>query len=185
MTSSAARPIDRRPWAALLLSLVVSLAALLVPARGEAQPWGGEIAAAAAVTGLEAGLGTWVLAMPWAGFWSSTPRPDDGWAIVAGLVVAGLTSTGTYFVARGHPERAELMAAVSGGGLVLSAAVALLGGLYALVVDYDRLAVSLVFAVPALAAAVIALLAGVVHLAVEGDAPATPAPLVAPLAVRF
>jgi hypothetical protein len=123
--------------------------------------------------------------MPWGGFWSSTPEPDDGWSIVGSLAVAGLVSTGTALVARGHPERAELMAALSGGGLALSTGIALLGGLFALLSDYDRLAFSLVFGVPVLASALLALVAGLVHLAVEGDAPVTPLPLVSPLSVRF
>jgi hypothetical protein len=163
---------------------VLALAAS-APDHARAQPWGGEVAAASALTGLDAGLGTWVLSMPWSGFWSSAPEPDDGWSIVGGLVVAGLVSTGTVLVARGHPERAELMAAISGGGLALSSGIALFGGLVALLSDYDRLAFSLVFGVPVLASALFSLVAGLVHLAVEGDATVTPLPLLSPLAARF
>jgi hypothetical protein len=181
---AAERPRARLAFAALCASVLVALAA---PARASAQSWGGEVAAASAVSGLEAGLGTWALAMPWEGFWHDTPQAGDGWAIACGLVAAAGTSVSSWAITRGHPERAELVALVSGAGLALSATVALLGGLYALVADYDRTAFSLVFGLPAVAASVLALIVGAVHLAVVGDAAtAPPAPLVAaPLAVSF
>lgn len=184
-TTRQARHSSRASCLGWALALVCAFFCSLVPTRGRAQAWGGEIAAASALTGIEAGIGTWILSMPWGGFWASSPQPDDGWSIAGGLAAAGLVSTGSFFVTRGHPERAELVAVVSGAGLALSAAVAFFGGVWALMSDYDRLAFSLVFGVPALASAVIALLAGVVHLAIEGDASTVPAPLVAPLSVCF
>jgi tetrahydromethanopterin S-methyltransferase subunit D len=60
--------------------------------------------------------------------------------------------------------------------------IAMLGGLYNLLVDFDRLAVSLVYGVPILLAMTAGLIAELVHYVSVGDAPAM---MISPLRVEL
>lgn len=167
---------------AIVIALFAIGVTLASPRSVEAQASAGDIAAASTITGLEGALGTWVLAMPWTGFWHDHLEPKDPWAIVVALLVGCATSIATWGITEGHAERAELVATISGAGAGVALAVAMLGGLYNLLVDFDRLAVSLVYGVPILLAMSAGLIAGLVHLAVVGDEPTS---MVSPLRVTF
>ncbi len=161
--------------AIVCFAIGVSLAA---PRSIEAQASTGDIAAASTITGLEGALGTWVLAMPWGGFWHDHLEPKDPWAIVVALLAGGATSIATWGITEGNPERAELVSVISGASSGVALGIAMLGGLYNLLMDFDRLAVSLVYGVPILLAMTAGLIAGLVHLVTVGDGPAVaPSPL--------
>ncbi len=175
-----------RSWrlATPALVLVITLAAFAgAPEGARAQASTLDVVGASTVTGLEAGLGTWVLAMPYGGFWRTEPQPGDGWAVALGLAVGVAHGLASWGVVRGHPERAELVTTIAGAGGGVALAVMMLGGLYAMLTDFDRLATSLVFGVPPLPAMPVAPCVGLGHPLVVGDAPALPMP--SPLSARF
>lgn len=157
---------------ALVIAAIALVSIVATPRSVDAQASPGDLALASSVTGLEGTLGTWVLAMPWGGFWHTDPKPGDPWAILGAVLAGGATSLATYAISEGHSERAELVSVVSAAGFGVALGVAMLGGLYNLLVDFDRLAVSLVYGMPILLAMTAGLLAGLVHLVVEGNEPA-------------
>jgi hypothetical protein len=170
----------------LAIGLAVASSGAWMPSRACAQSAApADVALACTLTGLEGALGTWVLAMPWGGFWQTEPQPGDPWALL-GAALAGLgTALTTWGTVEPSPERTELVTAIAGGGAALAVAVALLGGLVNLLTDFDRLAVSLVYGVPILLAMTAGVVAGLVHDVAVGDPPPTrPSPLTAPL-LRF
>jgi hypothetical protein len=156
----------------MLLGALLATALGLAPRASSAQSAPGDTALAGTVTGLEGALGTYVLAMPWRGFWHTEPDGGDLVAILGGLVAGIATGVDAGGLVAGHPERAELVSVVSGAGLGAALGIAILGGLYNLLVDFDRLAVSLVYGVPILLAMTAGLIAGLVHYVTVGDAPA-------------
>jgi hypothetical protein len=166
----------------LLLGALLAASLALAPRICSAQSSAGDIALAGTVTGLEGALGTYVLAIPWRGFWHTEPDGADLLAILGGLVAGAATGVGTGGLVAGHPERAELVSAVSGAGFGVALGIAMLGGLYNLLVDFDRLAVSLVYGVPILLAMTAGLVAGLVHYVTVGDAPAM---MISPLRVEL
>lgn len=167
---------------ALLVGALWVGASCLTPAAASAQSSPGDIALAGTVTGLEGALGTYVLAIPWRGFWHTEPDGGDLLAILGGLVAGVATGVGAGGLVAGHPERAELVSAVSGAGFGVALGIAMLGGLYNLLTDFDRLAVSLVYGVPVLLAMTAGLIAGLVHYVSVGDAPAM---MISPLRVEL
>ncbi len=168
---------------ALGLFVAVSVGSASRAAAQSAAP--GDVALACTLTGLEGALGTWVLAMPWGGFWGNEPQHGDPWTLL-GAVLAGLgTAFTTWATIEPSPERTELVTAIAGGGAAVALAVALFGGLVNLISDFDRLAVALVYGVPILLAMTAAVVSGLVHDVVVGDPPPVrPSPLMAPL-LRF
>lgn len=172
-----------RPTIAALALATALVGLVSAPAHARAQASTLDVVGASTVTGLEAGIGTWVLAMPYGGFWRTDPQPGDGWAIALGLVVGAAHAVLSWGLVRGHPERAELVTTIAAGGGGIALAVMMLGGLYAMLTDFDRLAYSLVFGMPFLLAMTIATCVGLGHAIVEGDAPPTPMP--SPLTVSF
>ncbi len=73
--------------------------------------------------------------MPRPGFWRTEPQPGDGWALALGLVVGAAHAVLSWGLVRGHPERAELVTTIAGGGGGVALAVMALGGLYAMLTD--------------------------------------------------
>ena len=175
--------VSARAQALLVAASVALLVALAPAARAEAQASTLDVVGASTVTGLEAGLGTGVLAMPYGGFWRNEPQPGDGWAVAAGLVVGVAHGLASWGIVRGHPERAELVTTIAAAGGGIALAVAMLGALYSLVTDFDRLAYALVFGVPLLLAMTVATSVGLGHSLLEGDV--TTAPMPSPLTVEF
>jgi len=173
---------SRLATSALLLAMTLAVSAG-APERVHAQASTLDVVGASTVTGLEAGIGTWVLAMPYGGFWRTEPQPGDGWAVALGLAVGVAHGLASWGIVGGHPERAELVTFISGAAGGVALAVMALGGLYAMLTDFDRLAVSLVFGMPLLLAMTVATFVGLGHLIVEGDSPAVPMP--SPLTVSF
>lgn len=173
---------------ARLIVVVLLVSAALAPARASAQEsHDGQVAAATTLAGVGAALATWPLLMPWEGFWRDEPDPANGWAITGALAAGGLVSLATWGLAQGHPERAEILQVTSMLALGIGAAIAMYGALGMLLADFDRLAFSLFFGVPALATLAVGLVVASVHAAIEGDrAPsAEPVPIVVALPLWF
>lgn len=172
--------------AALALSLA-ALGGLAAPSRTAAQTAAElheeRVVGATITSGLAAALATWPLLVPWEGFWRNEPDPSSGWAIAGALAAGGALSAATWALAQGHPTRSEILQTSGVIGLGVGLFVAALGALYGTVGDYDRLAFSLVFGLPALGTLAIGLIVSLVHLADQGDRAPSSAPEPTPLLV--